>query len=265
MERGDGERLVKVAILCGGLGTRLREETEFRPKPMVEIGGRPILWHVMRHYASAGHREFVLLLGYKGDMIRRYFLDYLSMNVDTRVDLGSGRVIHVDPPNDEADWTVTLADTGPDTLTAGRLLRARRHLGDETFLCTYGDGLANVDLDKLLAFHRAQGRLLTVTGARPFSRFGELDVRDGVARAFREKPQLDGWVNAGFFVMEPGVFDYLRDDAMLEAEPLSRLVDDGQVAVYEHNGYWTPMDTHRDVVALNEEWATGRPGWLAPD
>lgn len=256
---------MKVVILCGGLGTRLREETEFRPKPMVEIGGRPILWHVMSHYAKFGYHDFVLLLGYKGDVIRRYFLDYRAMHLDSRVQLGTGDVTYLDPQIGESSWTVTLAETGQDTLTAGRILRAKRHLDAATFFCTYGDGLANVNIDKLVAFHRAKGKLVTVTGTRPFSRFGELDVEDGVARAFREKPQLDGWVNGGFFVMEPDALAYLRDDAMLEAEPLARLVADGQVAVYQHAGYWMSMDTQRDVLALNEAWASGRPGWLDPD
>jgi glucose-1-phosphate cytidylyltransferase len=256
---------VKVAILCGGLGTRLREETEFRPKPMVEVGGKPILWHIMRHYAKYGHHEFVLLLGYRGDVIRQYFLNFPAMNSDVCIDLGSQRVTYLDPPNAESRWTVTLAETGHDTLTAGRLLRGSRHFGGSTFLCTYGDGLSNVDLAKLLAFHREKGKLVTVTGVRPVSRFGELEVKDGVARRFREKPQLEGdWVNGGYFVMEPGAMRYLKDDIALESEPLARLTADGQLAVYQHEGYWMPMDTYRDSLALNQAWASGRPGWLDP-
>ncbi len=256
---------MKVVILCGGLGTRLREETEFRPKPMVDVGGRPVLWHVMRHYARYGYEEFVLCLGYKGDMIRSYFLNYLAMNNDVRVDVGGQRVSYLDPPNDEWRWKVTLAETGLETLTAGRLLRAARHVAGETFFLTYGDGLSNVDIAKLLRFHREQGRLATVTGVRPPSRFGALEVREGVALDFREKPRLDeGWVNGGFFVMEPGALVYLREEVMLEREPLQRLASDGQLAVYQHAGYWTAMDTYRDFVALNEEWASGRPGWLEP-
>jgi glucose-1-phosphate cytidylyltransferase len=256
---------VKVAILCGGLGTRLREETEFRPKPMVEVGGRPVLWHIMRHYAKFGHDEFVLLLGYKGDVIRRYFLDFAAMNSDVRVDVGSRKLDYLEPLDVESRWNVTLAETGESTLTAGRLLRAARHLGGGTFMCTYGDGLSNVNVERLLAFHRQKGKLVTVTGVRPFSRFGELEVKDGVARGFREKPQLEGgWVNGGYFVMEPGAMRYLRDDAMLESEPLAQLASDGQLAVFEHDGFWMPMDTYRDFVALNEAWDSGHPGWLDP-
>jgi len=256
---------VKVAILCGGQGTRLREETEFRPKPMVEIGGRPILWHIMRHYARHGHAEFVLCLGYKGDVIRSWILNYPAMNADVRVRIGSQKVEYLDPLKDEKDWDVTLAETGAATPTGGRLVKAKRHLEDGAFLATYGDGLSNVDLAKLVAFHRKQGKIATVTGVRPSTRFGELAVKGGVATGFREKPQLDeGWVNGGFFVFEPGIFGYLDEDATLEREPLERLARDGQLAVYEHAGYWTAMDTFRETQLLNEEWASGKPGWLEP-
>jgi len=256
---------MKVAILCGGQGTRLREETEFRPKPMVEIGGRPILWHLMRHYARAGHEDFVLCLGYKGEVIRSWILNFPAMNADVRVHIGSQQVDYLEPLRDERNWTVTLAETGALTPTGGRLVRARRHLGPETFLATYGDGLANVDLAKLLAFHRSQGKIATVTGVRPLTRFGELAVAGGIATGFREKPQLaEGWVNGGFFVFEPAIFDYLDEDATLEREPLERLVADGQLAVYEHAGYWAAMDTYRETQLLNEEWASGKPGWREP-
>ena len=254
---------MKVAILAGGLGTRLREETEFKPKPMVEVGGRPILWHIMRHYASHGHRDFVLCLGYKGDVIRNWIVNFPVMNSDVRVKLGAHGVEYLDPPRDETDWTVTLAETGATTPTGGRLVHARRHLGDGTFMCTYGDGLANVDLKALLAFHRARGKIATVTGVRPITRFGQIHSRDGLATRFEEKPQLaEGWVNGGFFVLEPRVFDYLGEDAVLEREPLERLTKDGQLAVYEHTGYWSAMDTYREAQQLNDEWNSGHPGWL---
>ncbi len=256
---------MKVAILCGGQGTRLREETEFRPKPMVEIGGRPILWHIMRHYARFELTDFVLCLGYKGDVIRTYFVNYPAMNTDVRVHVGTQKVEYLEPLADESRWTVTLAETGAETPTGGRLVRAHKYLAEGTFLCTYGDGLSNVDLGKLLAFHRSRGKLATVTGVRPFTRFGELEVKEGLARGFREKPQLEeGWVNGGFFVFEAGVFDYLDLDATLEREPLERLTAAGQLAVYEHSGYWAAMDTFREVRLLNEEWDSGHPGWLAP-
>jgi glucose-1-phosphate cytidylyltransferase len=256
---------MKVAILCGGQGTRLREETEFRPKPMVEIGGRPMLWHIMRHYARFGHEEFVLCLGYKGEIIRTWIVNFPAMNSDVRVHIGSQRVEYLDSLSEEQGWTVTLAETGALTPTGGRLLRVKRYLDGGTFLATYGDGIANVDLDRLVAFHRQQGRIATVTGVRPLTRFGELDVKDGVARGFREKPQLDeGWVNGGFFVFEPAIFDYLSEDATLEREPLERLASAGQLAVYEHSGFWAAMDTYRETQQLNEEWASGRPGWLKP-
>lgn len=256
---------MKVAILCGGQGTRLREETEFRPKPMVEIGGRPMLWHIMRHYARFGHEEFVLCLGYKGEIIRTWIVNFPAMNSDVRVHIGSQRLEYLDSLSEEQGWTVTLAETGALTPTGGRLLRVKRYLDGGTFLATYGDGIANVDLKRLVAFHRQQGRIATVTGVRPLTRFGELDVKDGVARGFREKPQLDeGWVNGGFFVFEPAIFDHLSEDATLEREPLERLASAGQLAVYEHRGFWAAMDTYRETQQLNEEWASGRPGWLEP-
>jgi glucose-1-phosphate cytidylyltransferase len=256
---------MNVVILCGGQGTRLREETEFRPKPMVEIGGRPILWHIMRHYSHYGMNDFVLCLGYKGDVIRRWILDYPAMNADVRVDIGAQRVDQLQPLAGEAMWRVTLAETGAETPTGGRLLKVRRYAGSDTFMCTYGDGLSNVDLAKLLAFHRASGKIATVTGVRPFTRFGELQVREGLAVGFREKPQLEeGWVNGGFFVFETGIFDYVDEHLTLEREPLEHLVADRQLSVYQHAGYWAAMDTYREAQQLNEEWRSGSPGWL-PD
>ena len=256
---------MKVAILCGGQGTRLREETEFRPKPMVEVGGRPILWHIMRHYARFGHHDFVLCLGYRGDVIRTWVMAYPAMNSDVIVHVGSQRIEYLDPLPEEREWTVTLAETGAGTPTGGRLVTARRHLGDETFLMTYGDGVSNVDIAKLIAFHSEKGKIATVTGVRPITRFGELAVSRGIATGFHEKPQLEeGWVNGGFFVFDQRIFDYLDESATLEREPLERLANDGQLAVYEHAGYWTAMDTYREMQQLNEEWASGAPGWLAP-
>jgi glucose-1-phosphate cytidylyltransferase len=253
---------VKVVILCGGLGTRLREETEFKPKAMVEIGGKPILWHIMKHYARFGFNEFVLCLGYKGDVIRNYFLNYPVMNSDARIHIGTQRIELLSSSKEEAGWTVTLAETGQASTTAARILRVRKYVSDERFLCTYGDGLSNVDILAVLAFHEKAGRLATVTAVRPITRFGELEVDAGMARRFREKPQLDGWVNGGFFVFEPTVFRYLSEDNPLEGRPLEQLALDGQLAVYQHQGYWMAMDTYREAQALNAEWASGKPGWL---
>jgi len=253
---------VKVVILCGGRGTRLREETEFRPKPMVEVGGRPILWHIMSHYSRFGHHDFVLCLGYRGDVIRNYFLNYRSMNADVRVHIGDQRIEYLKPLTDETAWTVTLAETGSDTPTAGRLMIASRYFPGESFFCTYGDGLSNVNLRQLLEHHRTQRKLATVTAVRPRARFGRIDIRDGNAVAFREKPLEEGWINGGFFVFEPGMLAYLREDVALEGTPLERLAADAQLSVYEHEGYWAAMDTYRELVALNDEWSSGRPGWL---
>lgn len=254
---------MKVVILCGGLGMRLREETEFRPKPMVEIGGRPILWHIMRHYSRYGHNEFVLCLGYKADVIRSYFLNFRVMNSDLFVDLGTQTIEYLGSLQEEGSWKVILAATGLESATGERLVRAAPYLGAETFLCSYGDGVSNVDIAKLIDFHRRHGRLVTVTGVRPLSRFGELEVKEGIATRFSEKPPLrEGWVSGGFFVIEPAALEHIRPDEFFEHGPMQRLTAAGQLAVYEHEGYWAAMDTYRDVVALNEEWASGHPGWL---
>lgn len=253
---------MKVVILCGGQGTRLREETEFRPKPMIEIGGRPILWHIMRHYSDHGFNDFVLCLGYKGDAIREYFLEYVAMNTDVRISLAEQTVRYLDRLELERDWTVTLCETGATTGTGGRLKRAMRHLDGDAFFWTYGDGVSNVDINGLLEFHRSKGRLATATGVRPPSRFGELEIRAGLATAFLEKPQLkSGRVSGGFFVMEPAALSFIEGDEMFERGPMERLVAAEQLAIYEHDGYWASMDTYRDMVQLNEEWASGEAGW----
>lgn len=254
---------MKVAILAGGLGTRLREETEYRPKPMVEIGGRPILWHIMKLYASHGHAEFVVCLGYKGNVIRDYFVNYELQNRDFTVKLGTHDVeIHGDN-HDAAGWRVTLAETGDKTMTGGRIKRIRRYVGDGPFMVTYGDGVADIDVADLLAFHRRCGRLGTVTAVRPSSRYGELDIEHGRVISLREKPQVGaGWINGGFFVFEPQVFDLIEGDAdTLEMGLLSKLVDSGQLAVYQHPGFWQCMDTYREMQLLNELWETGRAPW----
>ena len=254
---------MNVVILCGGLGTRLSEETQLRPKPMVEIGGRPILWHIMRLYDRYDFRSFVLALGYKGETIKDYFLNYHALQSDLTVALKSGRVQFSNPAVE--DWNITLVDTGRDTQTGGRLLRLRELLAPQgTFMLTYGDGLANIDLRALLSFHRAQGRIATVTAVRPPARFGELRVADGAVTEFAEKPQVGaGWVSGGFFVFEPQVFDYIDDDlTMLERAPMERLAAAGQLGAYCHGGYWHAMDTLRDRNQLEAQWAAGTPPWV---
>jgi glucose-1-phosphate cytidylyltransferase len=250
---------MKVVILAGGMGTRLTEQTEIRPKPMVEIGGHPILWHVMQQYAHHGYSEFVVALGYKGDVIKRYFLDYYSLNADVSVRLRDGQVTVHD--GQRVDWTVHLVDTGLDVMTGGRVKRLQQVLGDETFMLTYGDGVSDVDIGALLEFHRAQGKAATVTAVRPPARFGGLVFDGNLVSEFTEKPQIgEGWINGAFFVLEPEVFDYIDgDDTMFEREPLSNLAKDGQLMAYRHYDFWQCMDTVRDLKRLEELWANGAP------
>jgi glucose-1-phosphate cytidylyltransferase len=255
---------VKVVILCGGQGTRLREETEFRPKPLVEIGGRPILWHIMKLYAHYGFSEFVLCLGYRGQMIKEHFLNYEAMNNDFTVSLGSKREVHYHGSHAEDGFSVTLADTGLDAMTGARIRAVQKYVDGDTFMVTYGDGVSDVDLQAVLAFHRAHGRLATVTTHRPISRFGVLELgASGSVTGFNEKPQLDGWVNVGFFVFERGVFDYLDDNeaCVLEQAPLQRLARDGQLVAYRHDGFFFAMDTYREFKFLNDVWDAGKAPW----
>jgi glucose-1-phosphate cytidylyltransferase len=255
------EKTPRVVILAGGIGTRLREETEFRPKPMVEIGGKPIIWHLMKSFAHFNLTSFVVCVGYKGEMIKEYFLNYRPRNNDFTLTLGEHEQISFHGVHDEAAWTVTLADTGDNTMTGGRVHRIRPYV-EGTFMCTYGDGLSDVPIDKLLAFHRDHGRLATVTTVRPLSRFGVVELDGGSAvQRFREKPHVDGWVNAGYFVFEPGVFDYLNEDSVLEEEPLASLAQDGQLMAFRHEGFWQPMDTYRESQLLNGLWEGGRAPW----
>lgn len=253
---------MKVVILCGGLGTRLSEETQVRPKPMVDVGDRPILSHIMQIYSRHGFNEFVLALGYKGEVIKDYFLNYHARQSDLTIKLKSGKVEYTRPTAE--DWTVTLVDTGQASQTGGRLLRLRPHVEPAgTFMLTYGDGVANVDVNALLAFHRSHGKLATVTAVRPPARFGDLRIENERVMQFEEKPQAgEGWINGGFFVFEPAVFNYLGDDStILEKAPLERLAADGQLMAYRHAGYWQSMDTLRDKHALEQLWATGNAPW----
>jgi len=252
---------VKTVILAGGLGTRLAEETSIVPKPMVEIGGRPILWHIMQIYAAAGHKDFLVACGYKGELIKSYFAGFRIRDSDYVMDLGSGSIDFVRPS--EVDWRVGAIDTGLETMTGGRVLRLRDLIGDGTFMVTYGDGVGDVDLEALLRFHRSHGRVATVTAVRPPARFGDLVLQEDRVSHFEEKPQTDaGWINGGFFVFEPKLFDYLKgDETSLEREPLTRLAEDGELFAYRHPGFWQPMDTLRERNLLEALWASGEAPW----
>jgi glucose-1-phosphate cytidylyltransferase len=253
---------VKVAILAGGLGSRLQEETEVKPKPMVEIGGRPILWHIMKIYATHGFDDFLIALGYKGDYIKRWILEYSSLQGDLTVSFKDGQVQVLE--GEREDWTVSLVDTGVASMTGGRIKRLAPYVGSETFMVTWGDGVADLDVKKLVEFHRAHGKLATVTAVRPPARFGELTLAgDGEVTTFAEKPQLaEGWINGAFFVLEPGVFDYIDGDmSQFEREPLERLAGEGQLMAYRHESFWQCMDTLRDKVLLEQLWASPEPPW----
>ena len=251
---------MKVIILAGGFGTRLAEYTDLRPKPMVTIGGRPILWHIMQHYSSYGHKDFYLTLGYKAEMIKEYFINYRTLNSDFTLDLKSGSM----KPHflDEVDWRVTLIDTGLKTMTGGRVKRMEPFIGNQTCLLTYGDGVANVDLDDLLSFHKKQGKLVTVTAVRPSARFGELELKGAQVTSFLEKPQVhDGWINGGFFVIEPEFFSLIEGDStILERSPLERAAEIGELMAYQHDGFWQCMDTKRDRDNL-EALHSDSPPW----
>jgi glucose-1-phosphate cytidylyltransferase len=252
---------MKVVILAGGRGTRLAEETESRPKPMVEIGGKPILWHIMNIYASFGCNEFLIACGYKGEMIKEYFHNFFIHNCDYFLDLRDGSRQMVN--RNGIDWRIGVIDTGLDTMTGGRLLRLKKWIGDETFMVTYGDGLGNVDLETLIAFHKAHGKVATVTAVHPPSRFGALIIHGDAVQEFSEKPQTgEGWINGGFFVFEPALFNYLKDDqTILEREPLERLAANKQLAAFRHTGFWQPMDTLRDKQLLEALWNGGNAPW----
>jgi glucose-1-phosphate cytidylyltransferase len=252
---------MKVVILAGGMGSRLAEETEVKPKPMVEIGGRPILWHIMKHYAHYGFKEFFIALGYKSEIIKRYFLDYYSLNGSMTINLASGEVQTRDKECE--DWVVHLIDTGLHTLTGGRVKRLQPWLDKETFMVTYGDGVSDIDLRDLLRFHRSHGRLATVTAVRPPARFGGLVFDGDLVSDFTEKPQIgEGWINGGFLVFEPQVFDYLSaEDSSLEANALEQLAADKQLAAYRHDRFWQCMDTMRDKLLLESLWQKGQIPW----
>ena len=256
---------MKTVILAGGFGTRLQEETTLKPKPMVEIGGKPILWHIMKIYAAYGYKEFMIALGYKGEMVKEFFLSYYYHNHDISISLADGDVqVH---QGEREDWMIHLVDTGSLTQTGGRVKRLSSWLGNETFMMTYGDGVSTVNIQQLLAFHRQHGKLATVTAVRPPARFGGLNFEGDLVSRFAEKPQVgEGWINGGFFVLEPDVLDYIPGDGTpFEAEPLEHLARDGQLVAYKHGDFWQCMDTLRDVRLLESLWESGKAPWKVWD
>jgi len=252
---------MKVIILAGGFGTRLSEYTESIPKPMVTVGGKPILWHIMNTYAKFKHKDFYVALGYKAEVIKEYFLNYRTLNSDFTVDLSDGSIVA--HQQDAVDWRVTLVDTGLNSMTGGRVKRMQDFINDEPFLLTYGDGVANVDLDALVEFHKSHGKMVTVSAVHPGARFGELDINDNVVTSFKEKPQVtQGWINGGYFVIEPEFFDLIEgDNTILEKEPLEKVAQMGELMSYQHDGFWQCMDTKRDRDSLENLWETGSAPW----
>jgi glucose-1-phosphate cytidylyltransferase len=255
---------MKIVILCGGKGTRLREETEFRPKPMVEIGGKPVLWHIMKNYASFGFNEFIICLGYKGNSIKEYFLNYETMFNDFTIKLGRPESIQYHGQHREQNFTLTFANTGEDTMTGGRIKRIEKYIDDDLFMVSYGDGLANVNIRELVEYHRSHGRIGTVTSVQPDNRFGVIDSNEQLqVKNFAEKPKIKSWINAGFFVFNKKFFNYLKDDenCILEREPLERLCEDGQLMTFRHQGFFFAMDTFREYLYLNDLWEQGNAPW----
>lgn len=252
---------MKVVILAGGFGTRLSEYTHTIPKPMVPIGGRPILWHIMNIYSKSDHNDFYIALGYKAEIIKDFFLNYRSLNSDFTIDLSTGDLTH--HQIDSKNWKVTLVDTGAASMTGGRVKRMQKFIGNEPFMLTYGDGLANIDIDALLNFHKNHGKLVTVTAVHPGARFGELNIDKGAVREFQEKPQMgQGWINGGFFIMQPEFFDLIADDeTILERGPLEAAASAGQLMAFKHNGFWQCMDTQRDRDYLEQLWTAGNAPW----
>jgi glucose-1-phosphate cytidylyltransferase len=253
---------VKAVLLAGGLGTRMREETEFRPKPMVEVGGRPVLWHIMKVLGAQGITDFVICAGYKSEYIKNYFYNYGASNLDFTVRLGdqSSTVFH--GSHDEFDWTVTVADTGATTMTGGRIKKVEKYLDGEPFLATYGDGIADINLSGLMDFHASHGKTATMTTTQPSSRFGVVDINSaGLVEQFREKPKVNDWINIGYFLFQPEIFSYLNDNSVLEEEPLRELANLNQLGAYKHSGFWQPMDTFRESQLLNSLWNSGNAPW----
>tara|TARA_B110000008_G_C16977982_1_gene566924 strand:- start:7613 stop:8377 length:765 start_codon:yes stop_codon:yes gene_type:complete len=252
---------MKVIILAGGFGTRLSEYTESIPKPMVNVGGKPILWHIMDTYANYGHKDFLIALGYKAEVIKEYFLNYRALNSDFTVNLNSNKIIS--HQQDSVDWKVTLVDTGLNTMTGGRVKRMRDFIGDEPFLVTYGDGVANIDIKALINYHQSHGKMVTVTAVHPGARFGELDINNNIVTSFKEKPQTtQGWINGGYFVIEPKFFEFIEgDDTILEKQPLEKVAQMGELMAYLHHDFWHCIDTKRDRDSLEEMFQSGNIPW----
>lgn len=256
---------MKVVILCGGYGTRIRDVSEDIPKPMIPIGPNPILWHIMKYYSYFGFHDFVLCLGYKKQIIKDFFINYEAHTKDFTINLGKKDELEFHTSHDESDWLVTLADTGLDSMTGARIAKIRKYVGEEDFMFTYGDGVGDIDIDKLLDFHRSHGKVLTVTGVRPPGRFGELVTKSGIVEEFNEKPQATGGrISGGYFVASSRIFDYLDGDdgLVFEKEPMINLVADGEMMVYEHNAFWQPMDTSREYLLLNDLYKKGNAPWI---
>ena len=252
---------MKVIVLAGGLGSRLAEYTKSIPKPMVTIGGKPIIWHILRTYAFYGHNDFYLALGYKAEIIKEYFLNYRSLNADFTVDLQDGHINFHE--TDTTDWKVSLIETGLKTMTGGRVKKMKPFIGNETFMLTYGDGVANIDINKVIKFHKSHGKMVTVTAVRPTARFGELEMKGDEVTSFQEKPQTNqGWINGGYFIIEPEFFNFIKEDAtILERDPLEKAAKSGELMAYCHEGYWQCMDTQRDKDSLEELWDSGNAPW----
>jgi glucose-1-phosphate cytidylyltransferase len=253
---------MKVVILAGGFGTRLSEYTESMPKPMVTIGGKPILWHIMKSYAKFGHTDFNIALGYKAELIKEYFINYKSLNSDFTIDLGTGNFTSHN--SDDVDWKVTLVQTGFNSMTGGRIKRMKPFINNEPFLLTYGDGVSNINISDLVDFHQSHGKMATISAVHPGARFGELDLNGDLVNSFKEKPQIaQGWINGGFFVFQPEFLDLIEDDStILEKEPLEKAAELGQLMAYRHDGFWQCMDTKRDRDSLEQMWKTGSPPWI---
>jgi len=253
---------MKTIILAGGLGTRLSELTSTIPKPMVEVGGKPLLYHVMNHYARYGYNDFLLALGYKSEIIKKYFMDFPIINSDFKVSMSTNKVQAIN--SSILDWNILLVNTGDSTMTGGRVKRMESHVGSERFMLTYGDGVSNVDIDELVKFHKSHGKMVTVTGVHPVARFGELDIESNQVVSFKEKPQTTkGWINGGFFVIEPDFFTLIDgDDTIMERTPLEKCAELGELMVYKHNGFWQCMDTKRDRDNLQSMWDSGKAPWI---
>ena len=254
---------VKVVLLAGGQGTRIREESEYRPKPMVEIGGRPIIWHIMKTFSYYGHNDFIICVGYKGYMIKDYFLNFYNWTADIQIDFSSNKASHIFQSSQiEKNWNVTLVETGEFTQTGGRVHAIKKYIGEEPFFVTYGDGLSDIDLSKLEKFHKEHGRLATVTAVKPLSRFGVMDIDDkNLVSKFREKPLMEDWVNGGYFIFQPEIFNYLSSNSILEKEPVISLASISELMAYQHNSFWQPMDTYRELKLLQELWNQGNAPW----